>query len=489
MQTRAAPQPSHDTDPALPLIRGLARLHEAVTLIDGSGHIVWMSDGLASLCGGSGDFAGRPFQSLLEHPEEMGDLPGRLSRAGRILDEPVLLRGRDGSAVAATVSAARMAVEPGQSPTVAILRVDSLSQEARRELAQTREALRKALEQAPDGVLIVDRSRFVTFANPSMSEMTGHAVAELVDKPLALILRAQRDVETVAVALQAEGPVRDQELELRCKDGRRIVVSLSATPIRLDDGTHAGAVVYLRDVTQRRRAIEGMTRKIGELEHYVDAVSHDLRSPLVSLLGFTRLLREDYGDRLDDKGRHFLWRIEQAGHTMEALIRDLLELSRIGKTGASSRFVDPREVLSQLHAELKPRLDSDGVVLELPEDPPLVRCDPIRLYQIFSNLVGNALDHMGRPNRPVVRVEVAADDGFHRLTVRDHGRGIDPADHERIFEVFYSQGPRRDGRRGTGIGLAIVRKIAEAEGGYAWVESDRGRGAAFHVTIPSDASE
>lgn len=485
MQTPPAVRPIPDADGALPLIQGLAELHDAVTLIDGAGRIVWMSEGLASLCGGPCDFEGRPFGALLERPEDGTELAERLSRSGRVLGEPVLLRGRNGARVAATVSAARVAASPGDNPTVAILRVESLSNEAQRELQSRTDTLRSALENAPDGVLIVDRSRFVTFANPAMAEITGYAVEELVDKPLALVLQAQRDVDRIAAALQCEGPVRSQDLEMRRKDGRRASVSVSASMIRLSNGTYAGAVAYVRDITARRRFEESLARKNAELEHYVDAVSHDLRSPLVSLLGFTRLLHEDYGERLDEKGRHFLRRIEQAGRTMEALIHDVLELSRIGKTGASTQWVDPREVLAQLLAELKPRLDSEGIVLEIPESPPLVRCERTRLYQLFSNLVGNALDHMGQVAVPVVRVDVVEMDDAHRITVRDNGCGIDPAQHERIFEVFQSLGPRRDGRRGTGIGLAIVRKIAEVEGGRAWVESQRGFGAAFHVTLPT----
>jgi signal transduction histidine kinase len=125
------------------------------------------------------------------------------------------------------------------------------------------------------------------------------------------------------------------------------------------------------------------------------------------------------------------------------------------------------------------------VTLSLPEEPPLLWCDRTQLYQVLSNLVGNALDHMGPSNRPFIEVEISERDGFQELVVRDHGRGIDPADHERIFEIFQTRGIPRGGKRGTGIGLAVVRKIAEAHGGTAWVESEPGKGAAFHSTFRS----
>jgi signal transduction histidine kinase len=249
----------------------------------------------------------------------------------------------------------------------------------------------------------------------------------------------------------------------------------------MPDGSRAGTVAYVRDVTELRRAQREIERKNAELEHTVQAVSHDLRSPLVALLGFTRLLREDYAAVLGDDGRHYLRRIEEAGRTMEAMVHDLLELARIGRCEPRRAHVDPREVLLQLHAELKPRLDESGVSLSLPDDPPVLYCDRTQLYQVLVNLVGNAIEHMGPHEHPQVKVRIATSRDEHRLTVADNGRGIDPADHERIFELFHSQS--RD-RRGTGIGLAIVRKIAAAHGGRAWVESAPGRGAAFHVSLP-----
>jgi two-component system CheB/CheR fusion protein len=142
-------------------------------------------------------------------------------------------------------------------------------------------------------------------------------------------------------------------------------------------------------------------------------------------------------------------------------------------------------VLSHLYAEFKPRLDQEGASLELPEDLPLLMCNRTRLYQLFSNLVGNALDHMGSVEQPTIRVEIKTLRDAHQITVSDNGKGIDPAHHDRIFEIFQSLGPCKDGRRGTGIGLAIVKKIAETHGGRVWVDSEPGKGAGFHLTLPS----
>ena len=169
---------------------------------------------------------------------------------------------------------------------------------------------------------------------------------------------------------------------------------------------------------------------------------------------------------------------------METLINDLLELSRLGSAANRKALVDPLRILRQLRAELKPRLESRHARLVFPETMPLVMCDRTRLYQVFSNLIGNALDHMGPVENPTIEIDVVVEGDSHRVTVRDNGRGIDPGYHERIFQIFQSLGPRQDGSRGTGVGLAIVKKIAEVHGGSVWVESEPGCGAAFHVRLP-----
>jgi len=169
---------------------------------------------------------------------------------------------------------------------------------------------------------------------------------------------------------------------------------------------------------------------------------------------------------------------------MEDLIHDLLELSRIGQTGERKVFVNPSNVLHQLHAELKPRLDAAGIALELPQEPPLVFCDRTRLYQVFSNLIGNAIDHMGVCEKPRIAVSISEHDDVCHITVSDSGRGIKAEHHEQVFEAFQSLGPASDGRTGSGIGLAIVKKIAETHGGRVWLESRSGCGTTFHVTFP-----
>jgi PAS domain S-box-containing protein len=345
-------------------------------------------------------------------------------------------------------------------------------------------AANSLLNSVSDAILAVDGFGIVTSANPSAGRLLGMPLAELRGLPLALLAYGADDLESLLHAAGREDPT-EVELTLRRKDGASVRAAAALAPHRQTDGSLDGSAIALRVVTEQRVEAADLARKNQELEHCVNTLAHDLRSPLVAMLGFSRLLRQDYGEHLDDTGLHFVDRIEQSGRTMESLIHDLLELSRIGQPGERRTMVDPRTVLLQIAAEFKPNLDSYGIRLTLPEHPPLVYCDRTRLYQVFSNLIDNAIHHMGECEDPSIRVEIVEEnEQAHHISVRDSGRGVAPEQQERIFEVFQSLGSRRDGARGTGIGLAIVRKIAETHDGRAWVESQPGHGAVFHVTLP-----
>src|SRR5262245_45497104 len=460
------------------LIELLSRIHPLLLVYDAEGIIRWMSEGFRSLCSETPSGVGQPLGSVfpkLRVERQLAELHNRFRDRGflpnarldleirggrRPLEVSVLrLPESDGEALFAVI--ARPADAPGHVP------------------AKGAESI---LESAPDAILAVDPHGFVRYANSALARLVAEDRDALRNRPLALLAASSRDIEHLLAPLGGEGPSGETPVRLRRAGSAPLSVAITAAPHRGRDGSPLGAIVCVRDATAQRRQSE-LARRNDELEHCVQTLAHDLRSPLVALLGFSRLLRQDYADQLDDTGAHFIDRIEQAGRTMETLIHDLLELSRIGQPGERPAMVDPRAVLLQLHAEVKPRLEASGIELALPSDPPLVYCDRTRLYQVLSNLIGNAIHHMGSGSRPRVEVAVVEEPDFHRISVRDNGRGIAREHHERIFEVFQSLGARQDGSRSTGIGLAIVRKIAETHGGRAWVESEPGRGATFHVTL------
>jgi PAS domain S-box-containing protein len=228
------------------------------------------------------------------------------------------------------------------------------------ERAETGDSLDASLLDAlPDAVLAVDAGGAVRRANQAARRMLEVSAEDLLARPITTVLaKGVEEIEALAEALSGSPREASCELTLRAPSGRVRLLAVSVTP--LSGGARA---IALRDATEERQALARLRKANEELEHCVGALAHDLRSPLVGLLGFSRLLRQDYEASLDDTGHHFLDRIEQGARTMEALIHDLLELARIGEAGEQPVLVDPREVLAQLSAELKPRLETAGIAI------------------------------------------------------------------------------------------------------------------------------
>jgi len=477
-----------DGEPAERFLDRLARLYQMVLITDRSGHVRWMSQEFSQLCDDAEPHVGRNLQALMSHVNERAQavaLRSELFERGYLADERIEISGPDGAPLTLELSVLPLSDRPDEAGLSAVIARPEVPREpiaaSRPRVAGFEAAL---LAGSPDAILVVDAHGILRYASRAVERLIGHTPAELIGRPVALLCWGARDLDTVVSSLDARGEGISLDLTLRRRDGSTVAVAAAGSMVTPETGFPHGLILSLRDATPSRDAIAEIQRKNADLENCVNTLAHDLRSPLVALLGFSRLLRQDYGARLDDTGLHFVDRIEQAGRTMESLIHDLLELSRIGQPSERRSMVDPRAVLQQLHAELKPRLDAGGIELRLPAHPPLVYCDRTRLYQVFSNLIGNAIEHMGPCAAPCIDVDVAEEPECEHITVRDRGRGIAPEHQERIFEVFQSFGRHSDERRGTGIGLAIVKKIAQTHGGRAWVESRLGHGSIFHVTLP-----
>ncbi len=235
---------------------------------------------------------------------------------------------------------------------------------------------------------------------------------------------------------------------------------------------------------ETRRKSEEISAKNRELEAFVYTASHDLRAPLVTIQGFASILLSDHGDALDEDAHFYLERIRTNTGRMERLIDDLLELSRAGR--ATGQFMDVpvgevvAEALDALHARLRER----EVELVVADSWPTIACDRERLLQVFTNLVGNAVKFLGPDNKhPRIELGWCEREESAEFFVRDNGIGIEPDYHERIFAVFQRLNDL-EGVEGTGVGLAIVKRIIDPHGGQVWVESSRGEGATFRFTLP-----
>lgn len=193
------------------------------------------------------------------------------------------------------------------------------------------------------------------------------------------------------------------------------------------------------------------------------------------------LLDRRYGEGLEGKAREYIAYATDGATRMQVMIRDLLAYSRAGRGEPSRDRIDCRALLVEVLHDLGPQIEEVGATVDV-GDLPVITGDRTRLARVFQNLIANALKFRGEAS-PVISVIAECSGGDWRFTVRDNGIGIDPANHQRIFEIFQRLHLRRD-YPGTGMGLAICRKLVEQVGGRIWVESNPGHGAAFHFTVP-----
>lgn len=243
----------------------------------------------------------------------------------------------------------------------------------------------------------------------------------------------------------------------------------------------AAAQARLADTEERRTA--ELQRSNAELEAFAYAASHDLRQPLRTINSYLALLEQDLADRLDDDTREYLGFARNGAQRMDRLIVDLLEYSRVGRRTRPFAAHQAADIIEAATANLDAAIAEASATVTVAAGMPVVWGDADELVRLFQNLIGNAVKFRSPERPPEIHVDAVIFDGMAEFRVADNGIGI-PADcFDRIFQIFQRL-HRRDQYDGTGIGLAVVRRIAERHGGRVWVESREGVGSVFHVTLP-----
>ena len=355
------------------------------------------------------------------------------------------------------------------------------------------------LKTAGEGIYGIGEDGRLIFSNPSGAEMFGWSEEELVGQDMHALTHhshpdgSSYDREGCPIFRSlGDGAVhrRDDEVFWR-RDGSAFPVEYISAPIH-EGAAITGVVVTFRDISERKQAEAAMSlayererearllveKTNTEMESFVYTVSHDLNSPLVSISGFLNYLETDYGSTLPDQGRFFLDRISASATYMHALIRDLLEFSRVGRVESNAERVDLDELVPVIVDEVvtaRPQLQVDL------DELPAVSMNPHRAQQLFSNLLHNAAKYGGPEPKVQIRV-VERTDGRVCLSVADEGPGIPAEYRTRAFEVFQRL-EERASQDGTGIGLAICKRIVESTGGDIWL-ADSPRGADFRITLP-----
>lgn len=333
-----------------------------------------------------------------------------------------------------------------------------------------------------NGEYVAVNEQFIKTAGKGIGDILGKTDLEIWDREFAEIYR--RDDDDV---IQKGRRKHTEELQMDSM-GRRYWVEIIKTPILNDKGEVVGTVGIGREITERKNAelerenlITELESKNAELERYTYTVSHDLKSPLVTIRGFLGYLERDAVAGNTSKMKDDIKRIEDATTKMQVLLSDLLELSRIGRLmnpPAEARFTDiARDAMELARGES----EAKGALIELLDTPAVISGDRTRLTEVLQNLIDNAIKFMGdQPNPKVTIGSGTNEQGETIFFVRDNGIGIEKQYHDRIFELFSKLNPEIEG---TGIGLALVRRIIEVHKGRIWLESELGKGTTFYFTL------
>jgi PAS domain S-box-containing protein len=222
-----------------------------------------------------------------------------------------------------------------------------------------------------------------------------------------------------------------------------------------------------------------------ELEAFAYSVSHDLRAPLRGIAGFSKILLDEYSAQLDDRCKHYLDRINNSTNRMSSLIDDILTLSRAGRTELQLKSVEFSDIINNAIKDFSEEIESKGVYLRIGEVP-AIRCDPTLMQAVFSNLISNAIKFTREKEKP--EIEIGFDEKKDAIFVKDNGIGFDMQYRDKIFQVFQKL-HLPDEYEGTGIGLAILKRIIDRHHGKVWVESEPGKGTTFFIKIPKGGTD
>jgi two-component system CheB/CheR fusion protein len=364
-----------------------------------------------------------------------------------------------------------------------LLAIEDITERRQAQEAQ-QQRLAWIVESSDDAIISKDMNGIIQTWNRGAERIFGYTAGEAVGRNISMLTPPGRDDDfpNIRERISRGESIDRYQARQRAKDGRILFVSLTVSPLRDAAGSIIGASKIARDITEEKLA-EGRIRQLNEdLKHFAYAASHDLQEPLRMVTSYTQLLAREYKDKLGTDADQFIAYAVEGAQRMEDLLKGMREYWQASERGEEHHAAaDCNEILKKALLNLQKTItDSGAVVTHKPL--PTIRADEVALVQLFQNLIGNAIKY--RSKKPP-RVDISAGKNGKEewvFSVKDNGIGIAPQYAEKVFSMFN----RLNGRKypGSGIGLAICRKVVERLGGRIWVESEKGRGADFKFTIP-----
>jgi PAS domain S-box-containing protein len=482
----------------------------AIYMLDRSGHVATWNSGAERIEGyNAEEIIGQHFSIFFTPDEIERDRPREIleiaSREGRFHYDGWRLR-KDGTRFWAQIVFTSVCDANGNTTGFSKVARDMTEQKrAEEELRCSEQRFRRLVEGVQDyAICMLDAEGRVVSWNTASERIEGYRPEDIVGRHFSYVFSSEdkeRGKPEEALERARSRGRFEGEVWLVRKDGTGYWANVVLTPLRDADGRITGFSEVIRDVTERKRHQEQLRRFNAELERRVVdrtaqlesanrelesfsySVSHDLRAPLRHIDGFVEMLQRTAGSKLDSECSTMLRVISDAAKKMDHLIEDLLTFSRMGRSEMLSTRVDMASLVEKVRVDLREDERGRNVVWKV-EPLPKVEGDPALLKQSWMNLLSNALKY-SRP-KPVAEIQVGChlSDDEHTFFVRDNGVGFDPQYASKLFGVFQRLHAARD-FEGTGIGLAIVRRIIARHGGRTWAESKPGEGATFYFTLPS----
>jgi PAS domain S-box-containing protein len=359
---------------------------------------------------------------------------------------------------------------------------------------RSRVTLAAIVDNAVDAIITIDEAGTIESANRACERLFGYGAAEIIGQNIRMLMPEpyQSAHDGYLDRYGQTGDARiigtsGREVEGRRKDGSVFPIDLSVSAFTVDGKRHFTGIV--RDITiakqeheARQRLLARLTESNTELERFAYVASHDMQEPLRMVLNFSQIIAADYNEVLDDEGKDYLRIVGDSAMRMRDMVQDLLEYARLGREGMSMGDVDMEVELNHVLTNLNELIrDADAIVTY---DPlPFIEGNAVQIMRLLQNLIANAIKYQKPGNTPHVHVSVTPEGADWHFTVLDNGLGIDPAFVSQVFEPF-----RRlhtwEAIRGSGLGLAVCRKIVDSHGGRIWATSVPGEGSVFHFTIP-----
>ncbi|MEP6621990.1 MAG: PAS domain S-box protein [bacterium] len=397
-----------------------------------------------------------------------------------------------------------MMLSPLDSPdgilVTAAIRNISVRKETERHLAQMESRYRGLLEAAPDAMVVVNQAGAIVLLNVQAEKQFGYHRDELLGQQVRNIIPEGFAERLVADALRSvEDALAQQmgmglELTGRRKNGSDFPIEIMLSPLKSEDGILVTAAI--RDITMRKKAeahlqaearlllkMDELNRSNQELQQFAYIASHDLQEPLRMVASYTQLLSRRYKGKLDADADEFIAFAVDGANRMQQLIQDLLAYSRVETKLEHLHETSSGDALAQALRNLRGAIEESGALVTH-DEMPMVEADELQLVQLFQNLIGNGIKYHGS-GIPLVHISAERNEAQQWMfAVKDNGLGIDPKYFERIFGMFQRL-HKRDEFAGTGIGLAICKKIVQRHGGSISVASQPGQGSTFRFALTS----